>query len=69
MTSLSLYPIKYLSALFVSYGSFLETNILLTSISSILNIFLFLLKSLFSIFLLPNFMLFPLILILCEEKK
>ena len=40
MASLSLYPIKYLSELFVLYGSFLETDIILTSISSILNIFL-----------------------------
>ena len=36
-TSLSLYPIKYLNEFFVPYGSSLETNILLTSISSILN--------------------------------
>ena len=35
ITSLSLYPIKYLNEFFVPYGSFLETNILLTSISSI----------------------------------
>ena len=42
MTPLSLYPIKYLDELYLPYCSFLETNILLTSISSILNIFLFL---------------------------
>ena len=39
ITSLSLYPIKYLNRLYLSYCSFLETNILLTSISSILNVF------------------------------
>ena len=43
MTPLSLYPIKYLDELCLPCCSFLETNILLTSISSILNIFLFLL--------------------------
>ena len=41
ITSLSLYPIKYINELFLPYGTFLETNILLTSISSMLNIFLF----------------------------
>ena len=40
--SLSLYPIKYLNEFFVPYGSFLETNILLTLMSSILFIFLYL---------------------------
>ena len=40
---LSLYPIKYLNELCLSYCSSLETNILLISISLILNIFLFLL--------------------------
>ena len=39
---LSLYKIKYLITFFVPYDSFLETNILVTSISSILNNFLFL---------------------------
>ena len=43
ITLLSLYPIKYLNELCLPYCSFLETNILLTSTSSILNIFLFLL--------------------------
>ena len=52
---------KYLNELYLPYCSYLETNILLTSISSILNIFLFLLLS--------KFMLFPFILILCKEKK
>ena len=32
---LSLYPIKYLNELFVPYGSFLETNILLILMLSI----------------------------------
>ena len=39
--SLSLYPIKYLNELFVPYGSSLETNILLTLMSSILVTLLF----------------------------
>ena len=43
ITSLSLYPIKYLNELYSPCFSFLETNILLTSISFILDIFLFLL--------------------------
>ena len=41
-TSLSLYPIKYLNDFFVPYGSSLKTNILLTSMSSILITILFL---------------------------
>ena len=40
--SLSLYSIKYLCEFLLPYGSFLETNILLTSISSVLYILLFL---------------------------
>ena len=36
ITSLSLYPTKYLNEFFVPYGSSLETNILSTSMSSIL---------------------------------
>ena len=43
ITPLSLYPIKYLNELCLPYVSFLETNILLALISSMLNIFLFLL--------------------------
>ena len=39
ITSLSLYPIKYLNELYLPYFSFLETSILLTSILFILNIF------------------------------
>ena len=39
MTSLSLYPTKYLIDLFVPYGSFLETNIFSKSMSYILNFF------------------------------
>ena len=42
IVSSSSYPIKYLSEYFVSYDYFLETNILLISISSILNSFLLL---------------------------
>ena len=41
MSSLSLYPMKYLNELFGPYGSFLETNIFSTSVSSILNSFCF----------------------------
>ena len=40
--SLLLYPIKYLNEFLLPYASFLETNILLTSMSSILFIVLFL---------------------------
>ena len=58
ITSLSLYPIKYLNEFFVPHGSSLETNILLTSVSSILVTFLFLSKSLFLIFLSLKFMFF-----------
>ena len=39
ITPLSLYPIKYLDELYLPYCSILETNILLTSISSKLNTF------------------------------
>ena len=42
ITSLSLYPIEYLNELFVPCGSSLESNILLTPMSSILVTFLFL---------------------------
>ena len=35
ITSLTLYPIKYLNEFLLPYGSFLETNILLTLMSSI----------------------------------
>ena len=69
ITSLSLHPIKYLNELFVLYGSSLETNILLTSMSSILALFLFLWKSLFFIFLSPNFKFFPLFLTVDEKSK
>ena len=41
ISSLSLYPIRYLNDLFVLYTSSLETNILLTPMSSTLNAFLF----------------------------
>ena len=39
MSSLSLYPIKYLNEPYLRYGSFLETKILLTLMSSIFNSF------------------------------
>ena len=42
ITSLWSYPIKYLNKFLLPYGSFLETNILLTLMSSILFIALFL---------------------------
>ena len=42
MASSSLYPMKYLDEFFVPNDSFLETNILLTSKSYMLNSFLFL---------------------------
>ena len=42
MISLSLYPIKYLREFFVPNDYFLEANILLTLMSSVLYIFLFL---------------------------
>ena len=41
ITSVLLYPIKYLNEFFVPYSSSLETNILLTSMLSILATFLF----------------------------
>ena len=59
--SLLLYPMKYLNELFVSYGSYLENNILLTSMSSILVAFL--------TYLSPKFMFFPLIFILDKKEK
>ena len=49
ITSLSLYPIKYINELSLPYCSFLETNILLKSISSAVNIFFIFVK--FSFFL------------------
>ena len=42
ITSLSLYPIKYLNEFLLPYGSIFETNILLTLMPSILFIALFL---------------------------
>ena len=42
MTSLSFYPMEYLSEPFLPYDSLLETNILSTPISSLLNGFLLL---------------------------
>ena len=40
MTSSSLYPMKFLDGFFVPYDSLFETNISLTSMSSIVNSFL-----------------------------
>ena len=62
---------KYLNELFLPYDTFLETNILLTSIPSILNIFsvfVFMGVAYFD-FLWSKFMLFPLILMHCKEKE
>ena len=42
ITSLSLYPIKYLNEFFVPYSSSLETNILLASMLSVFVTFMFL---------------------------
>ena len=42
IASSSLYPIKYLKVFLDPYGSYLETNILLASMLSIFNTFLFL---------------------------
>ena len=42
MTSLLSYPIKYSKNFFVPYSSFLDTNVLLPSVLSILNVLLFL---------------------------
>ena len=70
ITWLWLYPIKYLNELYLPYCSFLETNILLISISSILNIFfVYIVEGSFLIFLLSKFMFFPFILIYNKEKK
>ena len=53
ITSLLLYPIKYLNEFFVPYGSSLKTDILSKSMSSILIIF-FYAKVIFFIFLFPK---------------
>ena len=57
MASLSLYPVKYLSDLFVPYGYFSETNILLASMSSILNIFCLCKSYFFDHFVVENYAL------------
>ena len=54
ITSLSLYLTKYLNEFFVAYGSSLETNILLTSMASILVFFLFFIKIAFFDFFVPE---------------
>ena len=66
----SIYPMKYLIDLFVPYGSFFKTNILLTS-TSILIIFycfIFYCRNHFFILLSPKILFFQLILILSEKK-
>ena len=68
-TSLSSYSIKYLNEFFVPYGSSLKTNILLTSMSSILVTFLLLYFFTFFHFLSPKFTLFLLIVIIDEKKR
>ena len=60
---------KYLSEFFVPYDSFLETNILLTSMSCKLKSFLLLQKLLLLIFLSSKFVLFPLVHILDRKKN
>ena len=52
--TLSLYPMKYLSEFLVPYDSVLETNLLLTSKSCILNSLLFLQKVFLLIFYRQN---------------
>ena len=58
----------YLDEFFVPYDSVLETNILLTSMSSILNIFLFLKKLLLLISCLQNLCSFHSFLYLVKKK-
>ena len=67
MTSLLLYPMKYLSEFFVPYGSFFQTNILSRSMSSILNSFLFFVEITFVDLFSNKFMYFPIILILGKK--
>ena len=57
MKSLPLYPMKYLIDLFVPYGSFLETNILLASILSKKVFFSFCKNYCFDLFLVENYSL------------
>ena len=61
---------KYINELFLSYCSFLETNSLLKSISSILNnFFIFVKFSFFLFFLSLKLRLFLFALIFSDEKK
>ena len=69
MTSSSLYPMKYLSELFVPYDSFLETDILLTFKSCILNRFLLCKNYFCSLFYLQNLCSFHSFLYLTQKKK
>ena len=50
IASSSLYPIKYLKVFLDSYGSYLETNILLASMLSICNTFVFVKIAFFDFF-------------------
>ena len=61
---------KYINELFLSYCSFLETNGLLTSISSMLNNFFIFVKFRFFLFFLSlKLRLFLFVLIFSDEKK
>ena len=58
MTPSSLYPMKHLSEFFVPNGSFFETSILLTSMSHILDNFLFFVKiTVVDLFVVENYVL------------
>ena len=56
MTTSWLYPMKYLSKIFVPYGSFLKDCIVLTSMSSIL-VFFYIKITLVEIFIMKNYVL------------
>ena len=68
MSSLSLYPIKYLIDFFEPYGSSLETNILLTSKFICLKGFFVFVEFTLLVFFSSKFMLFPLNLIMIKKK-
>ena len=68
ITSLSLYPIKYLNEFFVPYDSSLETNILSTSMPSIFVTFCFY-KSLFLIFFISKIYVFFYSFLYLVKKK
>ena len=54
--------------MFIPYGSYLESNTLLTSVLSIFNVFFVFVKTSFVNLKFPKFMFFPLILKLDEKK-